>query len=85
MIISYREKRMLQRAESPNADPWNASDSSKIDKEGEREPDNPGAPTIVNLKINQDIKMLDEDRKFINWETLNQLDGEFEPPDEDDK
>jgi len=85
MIISYREKRMLQRAESPNADPWNATDSSKVDKHGERESDNPGNQTIVNLTMNKKVKMLDEDRKFINWETLNQLDGEFEPPEKADK
>ena len=63
MIISSRSL-LIKTAKDPNQYPWNVSDHSK----------DPGAQTIVKLKMDPERKALDPaTQKYQNWEMLNQL------------
>lgn len=81
MIISFREKYLLSMAgdkNNPSAYPWNVSMESKVQHDGKRETDPyiPSGLRVNRIKINDKLlRVKNDDKKFMNWETINQLDS----------
>jgi hypothetical protein len=63
----------IRLANKPNKYPWNANPHSKLDSPEENNIEALDKKKVVKIKPDKSLMRQQLDKRFINWESLNQL------------